>query len=120
MMAATISILLVMVASVPQAQAQSAKADSKKQDKRQNREADKAAAKILADTGDLQAVPNWYEQVYPALKRRYKGTVTHTLYDAWRARYFQNELAPLALKYGYGMEPARQEFMKRTEKEPSN
>jgi hypothetical protein len=120
MMAATISVLLVMVAGVPQAQAQSSKAESGRQDRRQKREADKAAAKILTDTGDLQVVPTWYEQVYPALKRRYKGTVTHALYDAWRARYFQNELAPLALKYGYGLELARQEFMKQTEQEPSN
>lgn len=36
--------------------------------------------------------------------------------DALRDKYFQEHVAPQVLKAGYGLEPARQEFMKRTER----
>ncbi len=120
MRAITITVLLVVSAGYTQIRAQSSKADSKKQDKSQNETAaDKAADKILADTKELEA-PSWYGEVYPALKRKYKKPVSRELYDTWRERYFQNEMVPRILKAGYGLEPARREFMKGTEKQPSN
>jgi hypothetical protein len=122
MKAFVLAIMLTIAAGYPLICAQqSSKSDSKKQDKQQkDDDADKAADKILADTKELQIVPRWYEQVYPALKRKYKKPVSYALYDAWRERYFQNEVAPLMLKYGYGLESARHEFMERTEKQPAN
>ena len=97
------------------------KAQSKKQDKKPpETDADKIADKILADTNRRGFVTNWYGEVYPALKRKYKNPVSRSLYDGWRERYFQNEVAPVVLEDGYGLESARQEFMTRTEKQPSN
>lgn len=37
--------------------------------------------------------------------------------DALRDKYFNEHVAPQVLQAGYGLEPARQEFMKRTERE---
>ena len=117
-----ISVLLVISASYVQIRAQSPKADSKekdckRKDKSQNK-ADAVADKILAETSEV--APSWYGDVYPALKRKYNKPVSRELYDRWRKRYYENVVVPQVLKDGYNLESARQEFMKQTEKQPSN
>jgi hypothetical protein len=116
-----IAILLLMAGSCAQTQAQTPKADSRKQGKDQkSNKADETADKILAETKELQVVSKWYEQIYPALKRKYKKPVSHPLYDTWRELYFEDEVAPLMVQRGYGYASAREAFMKQTEKQPSN
>jgi hypothetical protein len=116
-----IAVLLLIAGSCAQTQAQNPKADSKKQGKqKKSNNADETANKILAETKELQVVPRWYEQIYPSLKRKYKKPVSRSLYNTWRELYFEDEVAPLMVQRGYGYASAREEFMKQTEKQPSN
>jgi hypothetical protein len=105
-----------------QDQTQSKREDSssKKKAKKSEDDADKIADRILAETKQHQFVPKWYNDVYPALKKKYKNPVSRELYDTWRQHYFEDVVSPAAIESGYGVEPVRQQFMKLTEKQPSN
>jgi hypothetical protein len=105
-----------------QDQTKSTNTDSttKKTTKKQNEsEADKIADKILAETTDPLLATKWYEEIFPALKRKYKKTVSRETYDAWRFAYFDNEVRPKVTEAGISGEEARQAFKKLTERQPS-
>src|SRR2546428_13378571 len=91
---------------------------SKNKNSRAQTSVDKAADKILAETKELQVATRWYEDVYPALRRKYGKPVSRQLYDAWRNRYFTNEVKPIMYKHNYNTVVAEQEFMKQTKEQP--
>ena len=83
---------MLMASATTEEQAAPAKAGSSKKKssakKQDQSEADKIADAILADTKEANFVPKWYEEIYPALKRKYKEPVSRELYDTWRTRYY--------------------------------
>ena len=114
--------LLVAVTGNGQDQSKSTKADSnkKKTTKKQNESAaDKTANKILAETKDPLLVTKWYEEIFPALRRKYKRPVSRQTYDAWRFRYFDDEVKPRLLASGENLEGSWQAYKKLTERQPS-
>jgi hypothetical protein len=81
--------------------------------------ADKAADQILAEQKEEEGL-SWYGDVYPALKRKYSKPVSRQIYDSWRDKFFNDVVMPAASKKGYDTSHLRDDFMKATEKQPSN
>ena len=98
---------------------ESKKADDGKESskKADEREAEKTADRILKETDDPLLVNRWYDQVLPALKRKYKKVVSRATYDAWRRRYFEDEVTPKIISLGYDLTTAKEAFMERTERQ---
>ena len=59
-----------------------------------------------------------YNEIYPALKRKYNKPISRELYDSWREMYYQKEVGPVLMKHGYGFESGLEQFMKGTKQQP--
>lgn len=57
-------------------------------------------------------IPAWFEYA-----KGLPQDLPDTAYDAMRDKYFQEQVAPQVLTQGYGLEPARQQFMQGTERQ---
>jgi hypothetical protein len=113
------SITGVRAAAPPGADSKKANEEKKSSKSTDEREAEKTADKILEDTNgdDPLLVNRWYDQVLPALKRKYKKVAFNATYDAWRRRYFENDVLPKMIKLGYNPAEAREAFLKLTERQ---
>jgi hypothetical protein len=111
LLALVMSVSLGLGNAQQQPQSQTAKSPHDK--------ADKAADQILQEQNESDEL-SWYDDLYPALKRKYRKSVTRSLYDTWREIYFRQYVAPALISKGYGYETVRRQFMAATEKQPSN
>lgn len=119
----TVKVILAfaMAATIPYAQDQKTETKSSKKKeatKKGQSDAEKTADEMLKTTEDLNFVDKWYNEIYPALKRKYKKPINRGLYDSWREMYYNKTAGPLLLEHGYGFEAARDGFTKGTQRQP--